>query len=97
MEQRHEVISIINRLEANAAADGTPVDWGMASVLRLTKYVKIEKVVKLRACHLAAKVDPQVILGPPPVVAVAPLVPAPPPANCDDLYSLKPRKKMAEY
>ena len=56
----------------------------LRSVLRLTKYVPLSKVVKLRACRLASKVDPQVILGAPVVVAVA-VAPEPPATNCDNL------------
>ena len=95
VEERHDTIRLMDGIYAQAKADNQPVDWSKETVVALTKYVKLEEVVKLRACYLASKKDPAVICGEMEVVAVLP--PPPKPTNLDDFFSWKPTKLMDRY
>ena len=63
VERRHSVLSIIKGIYERATANEEPVKWTKEDVLRLTAYVKMDEVYKLRACYLVAKKDPSVIVG----------------------------------
>jgi len=94
VEQRREVIDIIDRLFAQAKADGTPVIWTKEVIVELMKYVHKDDTLKLRACYLAWKKDDQVVSGEAVVVAVRP---APPKTTIDDHLKVLPESVMAHY
>jgi len=61
IEQRHEVVSIIGSIYKEAPAD-EPV-WTKSNVMRLSQFVPLEDIFKLRACFFAAQRDPSALVG----------------------------------
>ena len=61
VEDRHDVVSMIDGFYKDTASDGKPV-WTTINVLRLVKYVPLADVGKLRCCYLAAKRDPSLFV-----------------------------------
>ena len=59
MDKRQEVMNVISSIY-NDVLPNEKV-WTKVNVLRLTKFVKLDDVFKLRACYLTAKADPSVI------------------------------------
>jgi len=63
VEQRHEVLSIIKRVRQRAKDTQQPITWAKEGVIRLTGYVKMDEIYKLRACCPVAQKDPAAIVG----------------------------------
>jgi hypothetical protein len=61
VEDRHAVVSVIDRFYKDKALDGRPI-WTTKNVLRLVEYVALDDVKKLLYCYLAAKQDPSVFV-----------------------------------
>jgi len=62
VEQRHEVLTIIQNVYDLADMCDEKPEWTKEVVVALARYVKLEEVHKLRACHLVSKQDPSVIV-----------------------------------
>lgn len=92
VEDRHAILGIIDK----AHSTGTKV-WTKEIIVKLAKYVKLEDVVKLRACHMASKQDPGVIVRIESNVSEnQPTVNAST-ESVDDYFSWKPKKLMDKY
>ena len=62
VEDRHDVIAIIDRFMENSQ-DGCNIWTDKELIVSLTKFVNLKNVPKLRVCHQVAKHDPSVIVG----------------------------------
>jgi len=62
VEQRHEVLTIIQNVYDLAEMCDDKPEWTKEVVVGLARYVKLEEVYKLRACYLVSKQDPSVIV-----------------------------------
>jgi len=97
VEERHNVLAIIKGMYENAAPD-QPVSWKKHDVVRLSKYVSLEDVHKLRACYLTAQKDPSVIVGTDPIREIEEVVEQDQTIkNIDDFFNWRPESLMQEY
>ena len=63
VQNRHRVISIIDKMNSDALKTQSNAWLQKTNLMKLSKFVKLDDVYKLRACHAIAKQDPDVIVN----------------------------------
>jgi hypothetical protein len=95
VEERHSVLSIIQRVYDLAKEKNEPLLWLTSDVKELAKYCALDDIYKLRACYLTSKVDPSVICTVKDTSTA--LIVSTTTATMDDYFSIKPSRLLNEF